>query len=179
MKNLVLASIIFALGVYVGRPPQVVVQAPPILKDCTVVQKTIEAPSTKRPEVDDPFAHAVHVEGHLIRGDAAIPEPTPSPTPSETPVAESTKNEDVAPRDQEPTTWTDAEAAEWIKDMVAQLAKYVGAYEVEEHRVSIDAKRYAHLNQLREALDKAGLRISEEGAMAIGDYVYYIKVMAK
>jgi len=159
----------FGLGVYVGKPTQITLQVP-------------ESPTLDCPQIE-PVGGVVLINPRLTTTTTTS---TTTSTTTTIPVEKEEKADDQKEeskvQDGTQVTDTDGDKIElnkWITDSVSRCARYVAEYEMDDCKISFSREQFAYINQLRTALTEANLSVIEEGALAIGNYVYYFKVRAK
>lgn len=159
MKTALLAVLMFGLGVYVGRPAQIVVDAQK-LRDCTIIK-------TEFVQAEPPLL--------IVPNTPKTPEiaTSPSPTPDEP------KRDDVVVQKapaldddekpvEDPKAWALAAAKDAAKSVVQMQGWPTG--------FTFTAEEYKHIDELRQALIAQNLQIISEEPLNIGKYVWKMKV---
>lgn len=156
MKNLIALLLAFALGVYVGRPTKI---------ELSPIQQKIETCPT------------LPVQTQTAPAITATPQPSPTPSPSVTPSPEasSTDSSSKVQRDDEGEP---IDLDKWVTETVKTCAVYIAKYDQDGYKITIDKAHVQALAKLKTSIQAANMHILEEGALNIGDYVYYLAVVS-
>jgi hypothetical protein len=153
MKLILTAALFFALGVYVGRPPQIVIQT--------------QTPASSETTQESP---------EVVQIVPSAPTPKESKRPEESVPA--AKDEPPVVSD-EPYRMSDSEAATWALDSAAATKRSI-SYGIQQSRLTLDGDQYRHVDLLKAELSSLGLVVVEEGQQGLqSDDSYFVLVEAK
>lgn len=167
----------FGVGVFVGKPPQVVV-AERQVEVCVV--------STSGSSISEGAKHIEAsrntLEKHETKSESSSSEPSSSSSSSssetETAGVKYRKieddHEDAESSDELPI----ADGNKWAASIIKQSVRHLGVYGSRSTRYSFTSQELIHLETLKSHVAAANLLVYAEGPMAVGKYVYFIDIKA-
>lgn len=181
MKNLILILLAFGLGVYVGKPAQITLQAPEVapVQECPkVVQLAPSQPIASAPIVHQDAAPAAASQERQEEKRADEPKKEEAQAEPEAPKTQHVENKP----DEDELPIAPEDVQQWAKNATKDMAR--GALRGENgifgpNRFTFTREEYKHFEVLKAELTAANLVITEEGPLNVGKYVYYIIVGAK
>lgn len=172
MKYVVSIILAFAVGVFVGRPSQIVVQAENF-KECTIIQahySNEDTPKVVQTSKETPKVAVTETVKEVIKTEDKKDEPQKDTDAREHKEVESNEPQST------PEQQTQIQH-EQIDDMVDKLIKMFAVYDFDEdQKITFTEVDLQHLDYTRNKVNEANLIIKEEGRMNIGKFVYYLKI---